>query len=298
MRHLSFSGVFPILKTPFNEKEEIVHDDVRKETEWLIANGVDGIGIALSSEIFKLSDIEKFDLLKTVIDEASGRVPIIMNTSEESTHYTIEMSKRAQEMGASGLMIKPPGFDGAPASYIEKHFEDVSNSVNIPIFMQDQGSTPVSGDMAIKLSDSNENLSYIKLESIPTVPRFDYCNEKSSKDKLILFGGVGGSFFIEELRRGSSGTMPSSVLSDIFVKVWDLWQKNKKEEAHKYFSDFAEIIKIMGQGQGLANWIDKYILFKRGVINKESTFSRSPGLMPTELHFKEIDRILEKNSLV
>ena len=239
MRHLSFSGVFPILKTPFNEKEEIVHDDVRKETEWLIANGVDGIGIALSSEIFKLSDIEKFDLLKTVIDEASGRVPIIMNTSEESTHYTVEMSKRAQEMGASGLMIKPPGFDGAPASYIEKHFEDVSNSVNIPIFMQDQGSTPISGDMAIKLSDSNENLSYIKLESIPTVPRFDYCNEKSSKDKLILFGGVGGSFFIEELRRGSSGTMPSSVLSDIFVKVWDLWQKNKKEEAHKYFSDFA-----------------------------------------------------------
>ena len=111
MRHLSFSGVFPILKTPFNEKEEIVHDDVRKETEWLIANGVDGIGIALSSEIFKLSDIEKFDLLKTVIDETLGRVPIIMNTSEESTHYTIEMSKRAQEMGASGLMIKPPGFD-------------------------------------------------------------------------------------------------------------------------------------------------------------------------------------------
>ena len=54
----------------------------------------------------------------------------------------------------------------------------------------------------------------------------------------------------------------------------------------------------MGQGQGLANWIDKYILFKRGVINKESTFSRSPGLRPTELHYKEIDRVLEKNSLV
>ena len=67
---------------------------------------------------------KKFDLLKTVIDETSGRVPIIMNTSEESTHYTIEMSKRAQEMGASGLMIKPPGFDGAQVSSIEKHFED------------------------------------------------------------------------------------------------------------------------------------------------------------------------------
>ena len=144
MRHLSFSGVFPILKTPFNEKEEIVHDDVRKETEWLIANGVDGIGIALSSEIFKLSDIEKFDLLKTVVDEASDRVPIIMNTSEESSHYTMEMSKTAEEMGASGLMIKPPGFDGAPPSTIEKHFDDVANSVNIPIFMKDQGRKTIS----------------------------------------------------------------------------------------------------------------------------------------------------------
>ena len=44
MRHLSFKGVFPILQTPFNEKREISFEGVRKETEWLIEQGVDGIG--------------------------------------------------------------------------------------------------------------------------------------------------------------------------------------------------------------------------------------------------------------
>ena len=53
MRHLSFKGVFPILQTPFNEKREISFEGVRKETEWLIEQGVDGIGIAIASEVFK-----------------------------------------------------------------------------------------------------------------------------------------------------------------------------------------------------------------------------------------------------
>ena len=46
MRHLSFKGVFPILQTPFNAKREISFEGVRKETEWLIEQGVDGIAVS------------------------------------------------------------------------------------------------------------------------------------------------------------------------------------------------------------------------------------------------------------
>ena len=95
MRHLSFKGVFPILQTPFNEKREISFEGVRKETEWLIEQGVDGIGIAIASEVFKLNDIEKFELLSAVVDQSAGRVPIIMNTGQESTEYTIYIVKKS-----------------------------------------------------------------------------------------------------------------------------------------------------------------------------------------------------------
>ena len=64
MRHTCYNGVFPILQTPFNEKDEIVFEEIRKETEWLIDCGVNGIGIALASEIYKTNDQEKFEIWK------------------------------------------------------------------------------------------------------------------------------------------------------------------------------------------------------------------------------------------
>ena len=298
MRHLSFKGVFPILQTPFNKKGEIVFEEVENEVDWLLELGVHGIGIAIASEVFKLNDNEKFKLLKTVVDRSSGKIPIIMNSGQESTEYTIYLSKKSEELGAKGLMIKPPVFDSVPQAVIEDHFINVANSVKIPIFLQDQGNSPISGESAVRLSDKHENLSYIKLECVPTIPRFDYCNQNSSRDKLILFGGVGGSFFIEELRRGSSGTMPSTVIPDMFLKVWKLWNDEKKEEAHKHYSGFAELIKILNQGLGLASWINKYVLYRRGVFSKESSFSRNPGLKPTKEHLYEIDRLIEINNLI
>ena len=68
MRHLNFKGIFPIISTPFNSKEEIVYEDVRRQVDWFIDNGVNGIGIAIASEIYKLNDNEKFDLLSTVVE--------------------------------------------------------------------------------------------------------------------------------------------------------------------------------------------------------------------------------------
>ena len=76
MRHLNFRGTFPIISTPFNVKEEIVYDDVRRQVDWLIDIGVDGIGIAIASEVYKLNDKEKFDLLiKSFIKELKGKNP-------------------------------------------------------------------------------------------------------------------------------------------------------------------------------------------------------------------------------
>ena len=297
MRHLNFRGIFPIISTPFNAKEEIVYDDVRRQVDWLIDIGVDGIGIAIASEVYKLNDKEKFDLLSTVVDQASSRVPIIMNTGAESTFSTIFYSKKAEELGANGLMIRPPSFIKTSPFLHEDFYFNIANSVNIPIFMQDQNDASISSEQAVKISDLHENLSYIKLESMPTIPKFDFCNTNSSREKLILFGGAGGLFFLEELRRGSSGTMPGSTLPDIFVKVWNLWQKKDFDNALSFYSNYSQLIKILAQSQGLSNWIYKYIMYKRGIFSKSSIHARNPAMKPSQLHFQEIDKLLDINNL-
>ena len=60
-------GVFPILSTPFDSKDNIIFDDVQSEVEYAINSGVNGIAIALASEIYKLTEKEMNYLKKLLV---------------------------------------------------------------------------------------------------------------------------------------------------------------------------------------------------------------------------------------
>ena len=75
----NFSGVIPILSTPFDENGLISFDDLKKEIDWSIEVGVTGLGIALGSEIYTLLDSERKEILKCVVQQVNGRVPVVMN---------------------------------------------------------------------------------------------------------------------------------------------------------------------------------------------------------------------------
>ena len=94
-----FSGVFPIISTPFDEQGKIIFGDIERQVEWNIDVGVHGIGIAMASEIFKLSEKERDDVLKIVVETVNGRIPVVMNTGAEGTLLSIQYSKRAENLG-------------------------------------------------------------------------------------------------------------------------------------------------------------------------------------------------------
>ena len=115
---------------------------------------------------------------------------------------------------------------------------------------------------------------------------------------LILFGGAGGAFAIEEFRRGSVGTMPGSTLPDMFVRVWDLFQAGDENAAEAEMQRHAPLIQVLAQGQGLAGWVYKHIMVRRGVFSPGSDFARHPALKPDPQQYVEIDRFLEELDLI
>ena len=254
------SGVFPILSTPFDSKDNIVFNDVEAEVEYAIDSGVSGVAIALASEVYKLTDSERNEYLKKVVNCANNRIKVCMNTTAESTKQCIEYSKKAEDLGADAVMIAPPSFNGVDQSEVKKYFINTARNINIPIFMQDVFDTPISPEMAVQLSNEHPNLKYLKVEVAPTIPRFNKLKELSQNGIPIPFGGMGGIFMIEEMRRGSVGTMPVCAFPEMFVKVFDLWEKDKKLEAEEYFHKYVPLIRTMGQGLGIWNWLPKYIL--------------------------------------
>ncbi|MCL0030642.1 dihydrodipicolinate synthase family protein [Dehalococcoidia bacterium] len=294
----SMKGVFPILSTPTNRKGQTVLEDLKKQVEWMIENGVHGVGIAIASEIYKYSEEERDEILKTVVEQSNGRIKVVMNTGAESSNLAIHYSKRAIDLGADALMIRPASFIPTPANDQINYFVDIAENVTVPIFLQDQGTAPVTPSMAIECAKRHENLCYIKVETPPTIPRMKEISEAKSKSDIIVFGGAGGAFCVEEFKRGSVGTMPGSTMPDVWVEIWKSFSSGDVQEAQALQDKFTPIIKILAQTQGLAPWIYKYVMVKRGVFDSNSGYVRGPSLKPDDLHLREIDKVLENLELV
>jgi 4-hydroxy-tetrahydrodipicolinate synthase len=289
-----FNGVFPILSTPFDDQGNINFQDLTRQVDWNLEMGVHGIGIAMASEIFKLSEHERDQVLSTVVKDVKERIPVVMNTGAEGTFLSIQYSKKAENLGANALMIRPPVLMGVHPLEVKNFFIQVAEKVNIPIFMQDQPDAQISPQMAISLSQEHENLCYVKCETPPTVPRVkETIDLLPSNSQLVVFGGAGGMFMLEEIKVGSVGTMPNGSMSDVLVEIWNLWEKGDQINAEKKFSENANLLRLSMQSLGIANWLNKYILVKKGVI--KSSFPRSPSLKPDVDQFLQIDRLFENN---
>ena len=93
--HKQFLGCWPTMITPFTEDNRIDFKAVKLVTDWYIANGCDGIfAVCQSSEMFFLSEQEKIDIAKAVLDAAGGRVKVIA-----SGHTSDDKAKQIEELG-------------------------------------------------------------------------------------------------------------------------------------------------------------------------------------------------------
>ena len=285
-------GVVPILITPFDEKSRIDEDSLRSLVEFNLQAGVHGLGVALGSEIFKLSEAEREQVTRVVVDQVGGRAPVVINTGAAGTNLAVEYSRTAERNGADALMIIPPSFMPAGPEEIRAYYRAISDAVALPIFIQDTPSAPVSPNLARQVAEECRWVRYIKVESMPvTVKVADMV--AAAGDWLVVFGGAGGGYFIEELQRGSVGTMPFCSQPEAFVEVWNLCQRGDQAAARAVFDRMiAPINRIAGQGAGIFYHVHKEILRQRGVIRTAKVRSPAPPVDP--LTQRELQDVLKQ----
>ncbi len=289
MTNTTMQGLFPILATPFDDDDRIDVDDLRREVEFSIEKGVHGIGIALASEVMKLSETERDLVTRTVVDQAKGRVPVVVNTGAPSTSLTIQYSKRAEDLGADATMITPPG--GVSASVTKEYYRRVSDATGIPIFIQDVPTASLSATLASEMAREIEGVKYIKAENPPTPPSIAGFVEAGG-DELTVFGGAGGAFFIEEMRRGSVGIMPHAACPDLFREVWDQYHAGDVGQAEIEFNRMTPLLRVMTQGAGPSSLhLVKEVLRLRGVF--KSVNVRHPDVAPSDFTYRELRDAVE-----
>ena len=177
---------------------------------------------------------------------------------------------------------------------MREYYKRISDAINIPIFIQDISNAPVPPAMAVQIARESENACYAKVETPPTAPRTTEA-KRLGGDDLIIFGGAGGNFFVEEMRRGSLGTMPGSAIPEVFAKTWDLFQDGKEDEAQSYFDKYIPLLKTLGQGLGINYHLTKELMRIRGVF--KTAYVRHPAQPPDEVHHRELRSAIESAQL-
>ena len=271
-------GVFPILVTPFDEQSRVDEDSLRSLVDFNLRAGVHGLGVALGSEIFKLSEAERERVTRIVVGQVNGRVPVVINSGAPGTDLAVFYSRQAEAHGADALMVLPPSFMPAGAAEVRAYFRAISSAVSIPIFLQDTPSAPISAGLARQISLECAHARYIKVESPPLTDKVADM-VKQAGDSLVVFGGAGGGYFIEEMRRGSQGTMPFCTQPEAFVAVWDSFQRGDARAARAEFDRvIAPVNRIAAQGAGIFYTVHKELLRHRGVIRGATVRGPAPEL--------------------
>jgi dihydrodipicolinate synthase/N-acetylneuraminate lyase len=274
------TGVYPILVTPFDEQSRIDEESVRRLVEYNLGAGVHGLGIAMASEILKLTEAERDQITRIVVDQVGGRVPVVVNTGGPATDVALFYSRRAQELGADALMCQPPTLSPPTPTEVRSYFKALSDAVTIPIFIQDTASAHVSASLARQIAEESPNVRYTKVESAPPAQMVGE-NVRVAGHLLTVFGGAGATYLIEEIRRGVQGTMPWSSTPHELVEIWNRARSGDDAGAEAVF--YRTIVPLNRLSAGNLNQavqVHKEVLRQKGIITTSRVRGPADSLDP------------------
>lgn len=129
-------GSIVALITPFDEAGNVNYRKLRELLNMHIEHGTDAVLIlGTTGETPALSEEEQDEIVRVSVEEAGGRIPIIVNSGTNNTEKSIARSIKYQEMGANGLLVITPYYNKPNQSGMIEHFYKIADSVSIPIYI-------------------------------------------------------------------------------------------------------------------------------------------------------------------
>ena len=161
-----FKGAGVAIITPFKENGDVNFDEFGKLIEMQIEGGTDAIIVCgTTGEASTMNDDEHLATIKYCIDKVAGRIPVVAGTGSNSTKEAVNLSKKAAELGADGLLCVTPYYNKATQEGLYQYYKAISDAVDIPIIMYNvpgRTSTNIQPETAVRIAKEVENVVAIK----------------------------------------------------------------------------------------------------------------------------------------
>ncbi|MCX2584683.1 MULTISPECIES: dihydrodipicolinate synthase family protein [unclassified Pedobacter] len=243
---IKWTGVFPAVTTKFTANDELDFAAFDVNIEAQLEAGAKGIILGGSlGEASVLTDEEKFGLLSHTLEVVNGRVPVLLNISESTTKKGIEVAKKAESLGAQGLMLLPPMRYNASADETLAFFGAIAEATSLPIMIYNN---PVDYKIEVTLDMFEVLTKYPNVQAIKESTR-DVSNVtrliNRFGDRFKIFTGV-DPLAMESIVMGAHGWVAGLV--DAFPKetvaIFNLIKENRIQEALTIYRWFLPVLEL------------------------------------------------------
>jgi 4-hydroxy-tetrahydrodipicolinate synthase len=287
---MKLTGVFNVLQTPLTETDEIDEAVFAREIEWLLESGIDGVVLAMVSEVLRFSAEDRRKQWQLVLKLIDGRIPVVASVGAESTYIATSLAKWAEIDGAAAVMATPPSAFATLSNEIKDYYVAIIESVKIPVIVQDASNylgQPLDISLYVDLIDKYgaERVQF-KPEAKPVKERLELLRD-ASNGRALVFEGQGGVDLLDTYPIGIVGTMPGAEVPWALVALFKALKENNWDRARSIHTPLAKLISYQTTLDAYVA-VEKYLLVKQEIFT--SARQRGPvGFVLTDEMRLEID---------
>jgi 4-hydroxy-tetrahydrodipicolinate synthase len=303
------TGVVPPLCTPLTPDGEVDTTGLRTLTERLLGAGVRALfALGSSGEAAHLSDAQRQTALRTVVETATGRVPVLAGVIDMTTTRVLDHARAARDAGADALVATAPYYTRTHPVEIADHFRRLRAGVPLPLFAYDipvSVHTKLSAETVLALAEDG-TLAGLKDSSGDEAGLRCLLVALRERGLLERFSVLTGSELTVDgaLLAGAHGVVPGlgNVDPEGYVRLWEHAEAGRWREAAAEQDRLAALfslvdvgdVEVMGRNSSAIGAF-KAALHLLGVIDAPTTAAPQVPLDATAV--KRVEALLQEAGL-
>lgn len=127
------SGSMVALVTPMDSQGGLDWDSLHKLVDFHLQEGTNAIvAVGTTGESATLDVHEHVEVIRRVVDQVAGRIPVIAGTGANSTREAVELTQNAKSVGADACLLVTPYYNKPTQEGLYQHFRHIAEAVAIP----------------------------------------------------------------------------------------------------------------------------------------------------------------------
>lgn len=282
-------GIVTVLNTPFKTDNTIDYSALQENVKYALDAGVAGFLVpAMASEVYKLSETERIEMVATVLETAGNKVPVIAGAGEIDLVKSKRLISEYIRLGCKNVFFQIPFQNEVQ---FKNHFFELAATGPEMIMLQDWDASGygLSDHLILELFETVEAFRCLKVETVPAGVKYSRILELTN-GQLNVSGGWAVSQMIEGLKRGVHGFMPTG-MPRIYCEIYRLWKAKRTSEAENLFGEILPVLAFSNQHLDISIHFFKRLLFKQGVYPTDLV--REPILAFDNIHREIADKHIE-----